>query len=128
MSLWALGASVILGSDLTHLDHADLSYVKNRAVIAVDQDGIDAKRIIDTDTEQVFTETEPNGEHVVGLFNTSTQPAVIATTAEALRLPARRHYALINLWTHHRSETSGVISAEAPAHGVALFLVSRDHS
>ena len=88
MSLWALGASaMILGADLTHLKRPDVSYLKNRAVIAVDQDGIDAERIIDTNTEQVFTETEPKGDHVVGLFNTSSQPAVVATTAKALGCP-----------------------------------------
>jgi hypothetical protein len=129
MSLWALGASpMILGVDLTHLNHADVSYLKNRAVIAIDQGGIDAQRIIDTDTEQAFTETEPEGDHVVGLFNMSSQPAVMATTAKAVGMPAQRRYRLVNLWTHQRSETTGIISAEASAHGVALFRVTRDHS
>ena len=51
MSLWSLAASpLILGTDLTHLDPLDLSYLKNRAVISVDQDAIDASRIVNTAT------------------------------------------------------------------------------
>src|SRR6266496_1742348 len=47
MSLWALAASpLILGTDLTNLDPTDLGYLKNTAVLAVDQDAIDASRIV----------------------------------------------------------------------------------
>jgi hypothetical protein len=56
MSLWALGSSpFILGTDLTHLDPLDRSYLLNRALVSVDQDGVDAHRIADTSTDQVFT-------------------------------------------------------------------------
>ncbi len=125
MSLWALGASTwILGTDLTHLDPLDLSYLTNRAVISVDQDGIDAQRILDTNTEQVFAKIEHHGEAVVGLFNTGSQSETVSTTASAIGLPARRHYSVRDLWTHARSDSTGTISAVVPAHGVALFRVS----
>ena len=72
ISLWALAAApLILGSDLTHLDQQDLKYLKNAAVIAVDQDSIAAKRIVNTTTQQVFAKKEANGDVIVGLFNTS---------------------------------------------------------
>ena len=72
MSLWALGsAPFILGVDLVHLDQLDLQkYLKNAAVLAVDQDSIAAKRVINTSSEQVFVKMEPNGDAIVGLFNT----------------------------------------------------------
>ncbi len=125
MSLWALGASTwILGTDLTHLDPTDLSYLRNRAVISVDQDGIDATRVVDTAADQVFAKLERPGEAVVGLFNTSSQPEVIATSAAAVGLPPRRRYLRRDLWTHERTESSGAISADVPAHGVALFRVT----
>ena len=125
MSLWALGASTwILGTDLTHLDPLDLSYLTNRAVISVDQDGIDARRILDTDTERVFAKVEHHGDAVVGLFNTSTESETVSTTASAIGLPARRHYVVRDLWTHARSDSTATISAVVPAHGVALFRVS----
>ena len=72
ISLWALGASpLILGIDLTHLDPTDLQkYLKNSAVLAVDQDSIAAKRVLNTGNQQVFAKKEPNGDTIVGLFNT----------------------------------------------------------
>src|SRR6185437_13788633 len=74
MSLWSLAASpLILGTDLTSLDPADLKDLTNRAVLSVYQDSIDASRIASTATTQVFAKTEQNGEVVVGLFNTGSQ-------------------------------------------------------
>ena len=72
MSLWSMAASpLILGSDLTNLDPADLSYLKNKAVLAVDQDGIDASRIVNNGDQQVYAKTESDGSVVIGLFNYS---------------------------------------------------------
>ena len=72
LSLWAMGASpLILGTDLTDLDPTDLGYLKNSAVLAVDQDAIDASRIVSDGNQQVFTKTEPDGSVIIGLFNYS---------------------------------------------------------
>jgi hypothetical protein len=125
MSLWALAASpFILGTDLTNLDPTDLGLLKNRDVISVDQDSIDASRIADTPTSQTFAKTEKNGDVVVGLFNTSGAGENISTSASALGLKPGTYYLLNNLWTHQQTETTGTISAQVPSHGVALFRVS----
>jgi Alpha galactosidase A/Alpha-galactosidase, CBM13 domain/Alpha galactosidase C-terminal beta sandwich domain len=72
MSLWALAASpFILGTDLTNLDATDLGLLKNTRVLAVDQDGIDAKRIVNNANQQVYAKTEKNGDVLIGLFNYS---------------------------------------------------------
>ncbi|HET9170246.1 MAG TPA: NEW3 domain-containing protein [Actinospica sp.] len=128
MSLWALGSSpFILGTDLTHLDPTDLSYLKNRAVLAVDQDGIDASRVSDTSTEQVFAKTEKQGDVIVGLFNTSASAEAATTTVAALGLPAGT-YRLDDLWTGKSTETAGTIAADVPTHGVALYKVTPLHT
>ena len=125
MSLWALAASpFILGTDLTNLDPTDLSLLKNTDVIAVDQDSIDASRIVNTSSQQVFAKTEKNGDVIVGLFNTSGGPETISTTAATLGMPSGTDYLLNNLWTHQATETTGTISANVPSHGVALYRVS----
>jgi alpha-galactosidase len=98
--------------------------LKNRSVLAVDQDAIDASRIANTSTSQVFAKTEPNGDAIVGLFNASSQPQAVSTTATALGLPAATAYTINDLWTHQNTETAGVISANVPAHGVALYRVT----
>jgi len=73
MALWSLaGAPLLLGTDLTRLDRADLALLENRSVIAVDQDGIAARRVIDEGGEQVFVKRDPRGAWYVGVFNTGT--------------------------------------------------------
>jgi hypothetical protein len=128
MSLWSLAASpLILGTDLTSLDPTDLKDLTNQAVLSVDQDAIDASRIADTSTDQVFAKTEENGDVVVGLFNTGSEPAVVSTTAAAAGLPAGAAYRLNNLWTHRATETGSTIAADVAPHGVALFRITPAH-
>jgi len=72
LSLWALAASpLILGTDLTHLNSTDLGYLKNARVLAVDQDAIDARRVVNNGNQQVFAKTEANGDVIIGLFDYS---------------------------------------------------------
>jgi Alpha galactosidase A/Alpha galactosidase C-terminal beta sandwich domain len=73
MALWSLaGAPLILGTDLTRLTAADRAMLENRAVMAVDQDGIAARRVADGAGEQVFAKREPDGTWYAGVFNTGT--------------------------------------------------------
>jgi alpha-galactosidase len=73
MALWSLaGAPLLMGTDLTHLDRGDLALLENRAVIAMDQDGDAARRVIDEGSEQVFVKRDRGGGWYVGVFNAST--------------------------------------------------------
>ncbi|MEV6608209.1 hypothetical protein [Kutzneria sp. NPDC051319] len=127
-SLWSLAASpLILGTDLTHLDASDLSLLRNADVLAVDQDGIDAKRISGDADTQVFAKKETNGDVIVGLFNTAGAPRAVSTTVAALGLSRAVDYSLQDLWTGAKSESTGTISTDVPAHGVALYRVRALH-
>jgi Alpha galactosidase A/Alpha galactosidase C-terminal beta sandwich domain len=125
LSLWALGASpFILGVDLTHLDPLDLKYLKNAAVLAVDQDAIAAKRIVNTGNQQVFAKIEPNGDAIVGLFNTGNKAEKVSVQASAVGLPQNgRGYSLKDLWTGKTKKSAGTISTTVPSHGVVLYRV-----
>jgi hypothetical protein len=125
MSLWALAASpFILGTDLTNLDPTDLALLKNTDVLAVDQDAIDATRIVNANGQQVFTKKEPNGDAIVGLINTSGTPQLISTSASTLGMAPGTDYLVKYLWSHESTETTGAISATVPSHGVAFYRVS----
>jgi hypothetical protein len=143
LSLWALGAApLILGSDLTSkvvnaygtgsgLNPIDLSLLMNRQVIEVDQDSIDASRISIAGTSQVFSKVEPQGDGIVGLFDTNTNlkasNALISTTAHAIGLPTDpMGYLVQNLWTGQKWKISGtgIITASVPSEGVALYRVT----
>ena len=126
LSLWALGAApLILGVDLTHLDSTDVQQcLKNSAVLAVDQDSIAAKRVLNTGNHQVFAKAEPNGDVIVGLFNTGEKPEEVSVPASALGLSENQSgYSLRDLWTGETKKAKGSISAVVPSHGVALYRV-----
>jgi alpha-galactosidase len=73
MTLWAMAASpLILGTDLTNLDPTDLAMLTNDRVIAVNQDGVAAGRIVNSGGAQVWRKKESSGAYVVALFNTNT--------------------------------------------------------
>jgi hypothetical protein len=57
-------------------------------MLAVDQDGVAARRIRNVPTEQIFAKRERGGDVIVGLFNTSTaNPEEISIEPSAIGLP-----------------------------------------
>jgi hypothetical protein len=126
LSLWALAsAPLILGADLTHLNKQDLKLLKNKSIIAVDQDGIAAKRFVNSSKRQVFAKMEPNGDAIVGLFNISKKTEKVSIQASTVGLPVDEDgYSLANLWTGKMKKIGdGTISATVPSHGVVLYRV-----
>ena len=127
ISLWALGASpILLGVDLLHLDANDLQkYLENSEVLAVDQDSIAAKRVLNTGNKQVFAKSEPNGDVIVGLFNTGGKAEEVSVPASTVALPENKNgYSLHDLWTGETKKTTSAISSVVPSHGVVLYRVS----
>lgn len=157
LSLWSLGsAPFVLGGDLTSavtnaygskasLTKRDLALLTNKQVIEVDQDAIDASRIVNAGQpgsgagHQVFAKREPRGDAIAGLFNTTTKlssrAVTISVTAKALGLPADPGgYLVQDLWGGQsvviggaattRISAAGEIRATVPPEGVALFRVT----
>ncbi len=126
ISLWALGAApFILGIDLAHLDQTDLQkYLENSEVLAVDQDAIAAKRVLNTGNQQAFAKREANGDTIVGLFNTGAKAEEVSVPALTAGLAKNESgYSLHDLWTGETKKTSSTISAVVPSHGVVLYRV-----
>ena len=126
LSLWALGASpLILGIDLTHLDATDLEkYLKNTEVLAVDQDAIAAKRVLKIGSQQVFAKREPNGDAIVGLFNTGAKSEEVSIPAYKAGLAENKNgYSLHDLWSGETKKAGSTIRAVVPSHGVVLYRV-----
>ncbi|HEV2698588.1 MAG TPA: glycoside hydrolase family 27 protein [Terriglobales bacterium] len=126
ISLWALGAApFILGIDLTHLDPTDVQkYLKNTEVLAVDQDSIAAKRVLNIGNKQVFAKTEPNGDAIVGLFNTGGKTEEVSVPASTVGLAENQNgYSLNDLWNGETKKASSTISAVVPSHGVVLYRI-----
>ncbi|KUN03416.1 alpha-galactosidase [Streptomyces yokosukanensis] len=73
LTLWSMAAApLLLGTDLTQLDPVDKPMLTNDRLVAVDQDGIAARRIVDSGVKQVWSKRESSGAYAVALFNTGT--------------------------------------------------------
>jgi hypothetical protein len=81
LTLWSMAAApLLLGTDLTLLTASnppagvstDKAMLFNDRIIAVDQDGVAAKRIKNSGGGQVYSKKEADGSFVVALFNTNT--------------------------------------------------------
>jgi len=122
LSLWAMAASpLLLGTDLTNLDSTELGYLENSSVIAVDQDGIDARRVVSNVNQQVFAKTEQNGDVILGLFNysgTASQTVTVSLAAAGIDGSATA----TDLWTGDSAGTlSGTYSATLGPGAVQLL-------
>ncbi|MEU6770699.1 glycoside hydrolase family 27 protein [Streptomyces sp. NPDC046759] len=72
-TLWSMAAApLLLGTDLTHLDPVDRAMLTNDRLIGVDQDGVAAKRVVNSGVRQVWSKRENDGDYVVALFDTGT--------------------------------------------------------
>jgi alpha-galactosidase len=126
LSLWALAAApLILGVDMTNLDQEDLQKdLENVAVLAIDQDAIAARRVVNNADQQVFAKMEKNGDAIVGLFNAGKTEKEMSIEASALGLSkSKGGYSIDNLWTGETKKASGDIDAVVAPHGVVLYRV-----
>lgn len=127
VSLWSLASSpMLLGADLTQLDPQDLALVRNKQVIAVDQSGIAAKRVVNLPGWQVFEKTTSPGHVAVGLFNTGKAARRLEVPVRVLGLEGceSRGCSSTNLWTGQAGRVTGNVSAMVPSHGVALLTIA----
>jgi alpha-galactosidase len=122
LSLWSLAASpLILGTDVTNLDSGDEALLKNTAVIAVDQDGIPADRVIDSGSEQVFDKRQQNGTWYIGIFNTDTSASHTFTVSLA-QLGLNGSANITDLWSGASDGTSaGSFTTTVQPGGVTLI-------
>ncbi|MFB7634616.1 glycoside hydrolase family 27 protein [Streptomyces sp. NPDC056149] len=133
-----LAAPLISGADLRTaaaagssgfpISQQDLSVYLNKEVIAVDQDslGRQGTAVATANGLDVLRRPLAGGAVAVALFNETSAPATLSTTAAAVGLPvSKAGYALNDLWTHTSSVSAdGTISATVPAGGTVLYRVT----
>ncbi|GAA2326986.1 NPCBM/NEW2 domain-containing protein [Dactylosporangium salmoneum] len=127
-SLWALlSAPLLLGNDLRSVSSSTLSVLRNADVIAVNRDwgGSQGRRVADNGDQEVWAKPMSDGSVAAVLLNRGSGTATVATTAAALGLAGSSSYTAKNLWTGATSSTTGALSASVPAHGVAMFRLTR---
>ena len=126
-SLWSeMAAPLIAGNDLVAMSPATQAILSNTAVIAVDQDpmGMQGYPVASAGGHWVLTKPLANGDRAVVLFNQTDKAATITTTVAQLGLPAGLEYVLVDLWNGTAKDSTGVIAAAVPAHGVVMYRIS----
>ncbi len=126
MSLWSLlSAPLLLGCDISKLDSFTLNLLTNDEVIAVDQDrlGIQARRVIDKDSTQVWIKELSDGSKAIGIFNLSTH--FRKTTVQWNDLALSGNINVRDLW---QQKDLGIkkdsYEVMIPPHGVSLIKIS----
>lgn len=125
-TLWAEMASpLLLSTDLSALTPAELGIVSNRDIIAVDQDPLGRQgKIVDRGKSwDVLSRPLANGDYAVVLFNKADHAQTITTTPGAIGVGQAKQYMLTDLVSKARTETSGPIAANVPAHGTVIYRV-----
>jgi alpha-galactosidase len=127
MALWSMSAApLVVGSDPRTFSPATIATLTNPDILAIDRDtlGKQAVRVGPAGTTETWTKPLADGSTAVALVNRGDAAAEIATTASAVGLKATR-VEIKDAWTHTVSESKDAISAEVPAHGVSVLVVSK---
>jgi hypothetical protein len=125
-TLWSEMASpLLLSTDLTELSPAELAIIKNKGIIAVDQDKLGAQGTIVQRGSgyNVLAKPLSNGDVAVVLFNKGDKAQTISTTAANVGLGSGAPLRLTDLVSKQRTESSGVIASNVPAHGTVIYRV-----
>lgn len=128
-SMWSvMAAPLLIGSDLRKASDETFEILGNKEVVAVDQDPLGKQGTVVSSEggRWVVAKEMKDGSRTVALFNESSSPQRIATTAAAVGLPAAEAYTQRDLWRHQSHNTAGTISATVPAHGTVLVRVFPD--
>lgn len=128
-TLWAEMASpLLLSTEVADLTPARLRIVTNPDIIAVDQDPLGRQGTIVDHGEgwDVLSRPLAGGDHAVVLFNKSDSARTITTTARTAGLPPARSYALTDLVTKEKTQSSGRIAADIAPHGTVIYRVRAD--
>jgi len=138
MSLWSMARSpLMIGADLTKLDDFTLSLLTNDEVIAVDQNSIDNRELLERDGLYGWIADVPGSpDKYLAVFNTRAKPAGGAQSTDATSVSVSVPVKISelgftdvanfrDLWTHQ--DLGPVTNEFAPVinyHGAGLYRVS----
>lgn len=121
-AMWAMmAAPLIAGADVRGMPSARRRILLNPRLIGIDQDPFGRQGRPLRANEEVWAKRLSHGALAAALFNPTSVPLTIWTTARQLGLPRSFRYTVWNLWTGRESATRGLLRARVPPHGVAVF-------
>ena len=126
VTLWSIeSAPLLLGTDLTKLDPADLPLITNREVIAVDQAGRPAHPLSQATAQQVWISQNLDRSYTVALFNLADTPSAVTVHWSDLGLPSTSTALVRDLWRHKLlGHVTGAFTATLAPHASMLLHVT----
>jgi alpha-galactosidase len=128
MSMWAiLAAPFMFSGNLLTLSGSSYQALANKQVIAVDQDAAGIQGWVvpgsASGNGEAWTKPLSDGSYAVALLNRGSTAQTVATTTQAVGLPAARSYTELNLWTGARSTTTAAVTATVAPYATVLLKV-----
>ncbi|WP_292939882.1 glycoside hydrolase family 27 protein [Mucilaginibacter sp. 44-25] len=126
MSLWCmLSAPLLIGCDMDKLDDFTLNLLKNREVIALDQDelGKQAERLINEKNIQVWVKPLSDGSKAIGIFNLADDYSGYNLDLEKVKI--NKASIVRDVWQQKNiSKNTKRIVCNIPPHGVRLYRIT----
>jgi hypothetical protein len=126
VTLWSIeSAPLLLGTDLTKLDPADLALLTNREVIDVDRSGKPAHPVSQATSQQVWFSQWDAHSYTVALFNLGSTTATVTANWSDLGLPSNTVSIVRDLWAQKGlGRFTGSYSATLAPHASMLLRVT----
>jgi alpha-galactosidase len=126
VTLWSIeSAPLLLGTDLTKMDPADLALITNREVIAVDQSGRPAHPVSQATPQQVWVSKNADRSYTVALFNLGDAASPVTAQWTDLGLPSTSTAMVRDLWQHKGlGRFTGAFTATLAPHASMLLRVT----
>ncbi|WP_230596769.1 glycoside hydrolase family 27 protein [Xanthomonas albilineans] len=126
LALWAMSAApLLLGNDLRQMTPVTVALLRNRAVLAIDQDalGVQGGAVRKDGAIEIWRKPLADGGVVLGVFNRDAQPHRVALTVQdaGTTLQGRRWR---DLWQGQTRLARQLRSVQVAAHGVILLRLS----
>lgn len=123
-SLWCLlSTPLIVGCDLTMADDFTIALLSNDEVIEINQDalGKPARRVLKTDSYQVWVKSLEDGTRAVGIFNMQSEPQAITVKWSDLKI---RGGIVRDLWRQiYLGRYESEFTTHVAPHGVTLVRI-----
>ncbi|MEB7588422.1 glycoside hydrolase family 27 protein [Serratia rubidaea] len=126
-SMWSiLSSPLLIGASLDDLNTTDLETLKNKEIIALNQDplGLQAKRYVSNGDLQIFAKPLADGSWAVALLNRSGQTATMTLNMQQdLNLPWKKTL-VRDLWLHRdMGSFTDTYSVEVQSHETKMLVI-----
>lgn len=126
ISLWSLlSAPLLLGCDLARIDPFTYNLLSNDEVIAIDQDvaGNGAKKVVISNSLQVWIKELANGDKAIGIFNLGDK--TLKENFALKQAGLNEKYAIRDVWRQVNMTAGNEVPLHIPAHGVLLLTIKK---